>query len=185
METRGQRLQSVTIYPRYTRGDTNQVKPIRRVLTKAVYRNESATIARETGTVLQQAVFVQIFDEPTMQYVPWHIWRILGTLAINDVPAVEWQRLNVRNIPVFDPSKTVEEHLEGYWSVQIGTNTNTIIVDHIADIEIPWGTASAVTTEETRLFTATATAIDGARRIQDFTDNRRGSERVSHILLRA
>lgn len=195
MMTRGETLKIITIYPRYiiesssTVADNRLRKPMRRVLTRGIYRSDGATIARKTGVVLAQSNFIQAFDEPNMQYVPWHIWRILGTPAINDIPPQRWRELNIQKIPVYDYNLDILEDTEkilgGYWSVEIGTQLNTIIVDHETDIEIPWGNNTDVTNAERRHFETAATRIPGARRVQEVEDNRRGSPRSRHVLMRA
>jgi hypothetical protein len=164
-------------------------KPIRRVLTRGIFRPKDSTNTLPSGTVLKPNPSFQAFDEPNIQYVPWHIWRILGTPAINDISPQRWRELNIQKIPVYDYNLDILEDTEkilgGYWSVEIGTQLNTIIVDHETDIEIPWGNNADVTNAERRHFETAATRIPGARRVQEVEDNRRGSMRSSHILMRA
>ena len=157
--TRAQQLQSITVYPRYTNRLTGQVKPMRRVLHRCIFRDEQTTIARTKGVVLGQGIFVQMFYEEGITYLPPDEWAKLADAT-----------------PIMD----IEEVLAPFYTIEVGGNTNTVIIDHEVNIDIPMGTSAQVSAAELELL-----RIPVARRAQSVENNFRGSLRVQHLLVRA
>ena len=83
------------------------------------------------------------------------------------VPLREWCRLS-------------EIELDGKWTVDI-LSPQTIVVDQITEYEFEWGTSAEITAAENQFINETP----GALRIVSLEDNRRGTSRAQHILLRA
>lgn len=69
---------------------------------------------------------------------------------------------------------------EGKWTVDI-LKPQTIIVDHVTDHEFLPGTPAQVTTAENDWLRE----MPGSKRVVSMEDNRRGTARAQHVLLRA
>ena len=146
---------TITIYTRWTNPVTGLTKPFRRVLTQVHIEESSNTVARQTGNILAQSRFFQVFNQPNLEYVPLHVWRNLS-----------------------------ENDLSGRWSIDDRPSMQSIVVDHESDVEIDWGTLQQVTNDENRHFITVQTAIPGASRVTRVEPAMRGSPRAQHITLR-
>ena len=160
-DTRGQELQSITLYSRYTNRFTGQVKLMRRVLSRAIFRDERGTIVLTTGSVPATPIFIWLYDEPGISYLP---------------PA-EWQAL-ADATPIMD----IEEVLAPYYTIETGGTVNTVMINHVVNNEYPIGTSAQASSAEVELL-----RIQVSRRAQSVTDNRRSiaGKRANYIYVNA
>ena len=70
--------QSITVYARWLNPESGLIKPVRCVLHNAVWMEQGATITRQTGNVVQESTFIQVFyNLEGRQYIAPHLWKKL------------------------------------------------------------------------------------------------------------
>jgi len=97
-------------------------------LHHAIWREEGNSLARSTGIVLKESLFVQCFLEDGMEYVPPGVWNSLSEL---------------------DGKWTADFS---------NPEQSTVIVGHESDYDFEWGTEGSVTDAENRFMLATPDA---------------------------
>ena len=109
---------TITAYPRAVNPDTGEFIPVRCVLRRCTWMDESVTTTLETGNVVSNITVIRVFDDPQgKRYIPPH----------------EWNRLPITpGMEAFAP----------YWTVDL-TQPLRLIVPWESEYIFPsWGTAA-------------------------------------------
>jgi len=159
----GRYRRPVTVLIRWVHKTTGLIKLIPRILPETVFTSERESTAIRTGVILNQANLYMIFDTPQLTFIPYHEWLAKP-----------------------------EDELDGFWSLQVGGSTNTVIIPQAVQLEIPAGTNAEITNIERDIITQNVPSgrrfdwIDGSTRIAGYENHQFDvSPKASHILIRA
>ena len=122
---------AITAYPRWMNAD-GLIKPIRCVLPNTFWEDAGNTIARQTGNIVKDNTFVQVFYTPdARQYIAPHLWLRLA-----------------------------EHELDGYWTADL--EQPPILVPWESDYEFDFATSDKTTRAENEFVRENPGAIRAA-----------------------